>query len=74
MAVNASVLSKSLRLTFDVGLDGEGEPILVNRSYRNVKTDAQDQDIFDVSQIMGELQEHTLSTVRKVEESELLEA
>lgn len=73
MAVNAAVLSKSLRLTFEAGLDGDGEPILVNRSYRNIKTDTEDQDIFDVSQIMVGLQEHSLSTVRKIEESELLE-
>ena len=73
MAVNATVLNKTVRLSFEVGIDGDGNPVMVNRSYRNIKTDAEDQNIFDASQIMADMQENILTTVTKVEESQLAE-
>jgi hypothetical protein len=74
MPVVSNVLDTTARMTFQTGVDAEGNPILKNRSYGNVKAGAADQDIYDVCQIMAGLQENTLVSIRKVVETELVES
>ncbi len=73
MPLTANVVDSSLRLKFETGVDIDGNPIEKTRSYNNIKTDAVDQDIYDTSQIISNLQEHTLLSVNKVVETELIE-
>jgi hypothetical protein len=73
MALTVNVVDSALRLKFETGVDIDGNSIQKTRSYNNIKTDALDQDIYDSAQIISNLQEHTLLSVGKVVESELIE-
>ena len=56
-----------LRLRWQTGLDGDGNPVYRSKSLSNVKTDAQDQSIFDVAQALAGLQSYALASVQRVD-------
>jgi len=63
MAVNNVPVGSVLRLQLQTGVDGNGDPIIRNKSLSNVKADALDQNVFDVAQALALLQEHILEKV-----------
>lgn len=73
MAVNNVPSGTSLRMQFQTGVDGNGDPVYRSKSLNNVKTDALDQDIYDVAQELSQLQENTLVTVLRVDTGRLEE-
>jgi len=73
MAVDKIPSGTTLRMQFQTGLDGDGDPVYRTKSLSSVKTTAVDQDIYDVAQALVGLQEYTLVTVLRVD-SALLEA
>ncbi|WP_347489224.1 DUF1659 domain-containing protein [Desulfoscipio sp. XC116] len=73
MAVEKVPSGTVLRMQFQTGLDGDGDPIYRTKSLSNVKTDAADQDIFDVARALVQLQEHTLVAVLRVDSAVLEE-
>jgi len=74
MAVEKIPSDTILRMQFQTGLDGDGDPVYRTKSLSNVKTDALDQDIFDVAQALVQLQENTLMAVLRVDSAVLEEA
>lgn len=74
MAVDKIPSGSVLRMQFQTGVDGNGDPVYSTKSLSNVKTDALDQDIFDVAQALAQLQEHTLMAVLRVDSAVLEEA
>lgn len=68
MAIEANVLNSRLQLRFNTGVDDEGNPITKVRSYGNLKSDADDQALYDVAAAIGALQSNTLEEVRKVQD------
>jgi len=73
MAVGKVPSGTTLKMQFQTGLDGDGDPVYRTKSLSSVKTTAVDQDIYDVAQALVALQEYTLVTVLRVD-SALLEA
>ena len=73
MAVIKTSGGTVLRLQWQTGLDGEGNPVYRLKSLSNVKTDAQDQSIFDVAQALAGLQSYTLASVQRVDSGVLEE-
>lgn len=71
MAVEKIPSGSTLRMQFHTGVDGDGDPIYRTKSLTNVKTDAADQDIYDVAQALAQLQEHTLMTIQRVDSAVL---
>ncbi len=74
MAVEKIPAGTVLRMQLQTGLDGEGNPVYRTKSLSNVKTDALDQDIFDVAQALAQLQEYTLTAVLRMDSAVLEEA
>lgn len=74
MAVNKTPLGTTLRLVVQTGVDGEGKPILKNRSFSNVNPTAADQDIFDVANLLITLQSNTLDSVERIDQSAIISA
>jgi len=74
MAVTANPIATRLQLQLNVGMDEEFNPIYRTRSYSNIKTDADNGDLFDLAQELEGLQVHTLYAVRRVDEVELEQA
>jgi len=74
MAVNNVPVGSVLRLQLQTGVDGNGDPIIRNKSLSNVKADALDQNVFDVAQALALLQEHILEKVLRIDSARLEEA
>ena len=73
MAVNKVTASSALRLELQYGVDGEGNPVLRDRSMGNVKSAALAQDVYDVAVALAGLQEHALNGVYQVDVGRLEE-
>jgi len=73
MAVNNVPVGSVLRLQLQTGVDGNGDPVIRNKSLSNVKADALDQNVFDVAQALALLQEHILESVLRIDSARLEE-
>lgn len=74
MAVEVKPTVTRLRINMDYGVDANGRKLTRSKSFNNVKPDAADQAIFDVAVALAGLQEHPVAAIRKVSESDLVEA
>ena len=63
-----------LRLVLQTGVDAQGNPVYRNRNLTNLRTDAQDQDLFDVAQALAGLQEYALSAIHHIKNDRLIQA
>ena len=73
MAVSAIPLTARLQLRLNTGLDDNFNQIFRTRTFSNVKTNANNVDLFELAEEIGSLQLHTLDAVRRVDEYELEE-
>lgn len=56
MAVISTPIACDLVLVMDNGVGASGQALFVNRVIKDVKPDAQDQDVYDVANILLDLQ------------------
>ena len=73
MAVVKTPLGSTLRLIVETGVDLEGNPILKNRNYLNVKPAATDQDVFDAGTLLASLQQNTLNAMQRLDDAALID-
>lgn len=73
MAVVVTPLSTKMKLKFQTGVDGEGNPVYKNRTLSKVKTDAIDQDVLDVALALSTLCSDTLDAVSRLDDNDLVE-
>lgn len=66
MAVEANIVSCKMQLKLNTGLDENGKEIIKTKTYSNVKSDAQDQGIYDVGSSLAALQDHALEEIHRV--------
>lgn len=71
MAVLAIKNLSSIKLKLNYGVDKNGKAITKNKSFSNVKSDATDENIFDVANALAELQDHSLIDIIKVDNTSL---
>ncbi|NMA92611.1 MAG: DUF1659 domain-containing protein [Firmicutes bacterium] len=71
MAVTIVPLRTRLQLRLQVGLDDKGNPRFVTRSYANLKSDADNEELYQLGYALASLQEHDLGAIRRVDEVEL---
>lgn len=71
MAITVIPVRTQLQLKLQVGLDDQGNPKIGTRSYSNLKTDADNEQLYQLGQILAGLQEHRLEVIRRVDEVEL---
>lgn len=72
MAVVKEALGSRLQLVVQTGTDEQGQPVLRTRSYSGLTVAALDSDVYDVALAIGALQQHTVHSVRRVDEGELI--
>jgi hypothetical protein len=72
MAVEVREISRSLQLGLDLGTDTNGKPIVRRRTISGIKTDALDQDVYDVAVALYALQNHGVKEILVIDRKELL--
>ncbi|MEQ8236914.1 MAG: DUF1659 domain-containing protein [Syntrophomonadaceae bacterium] len=65
MAVTATSLTSDLILVMDNGIGASGQALSLNRTYRNVKPEATDQNLYDVAQTLIGLQSKTNNSIQR---------
>lgn len=73
MAVVKTPTNSVLRIQLQTGVNTEGDPVYRTRSFNNVKANAQDQNLFDVADVLTGLQQYTLVAVMRVDNAQLAE-
>ena len=71
MPVISTAKDSVLVVTYQVGLNTSGTPILRQRSFPNVLVSALDQDVFDIANALYGLQQYPLTAVRRDNRFEL---
>ncbi len=72
MALESRAYPSNLQLVYDMGTDEDGKKISRRRSYTNVKSEAADQDLFDVALAIAGLQTNVVNQVLVNEKTELV--
>jgi hypothetical protein len=72
MALEIRPVSARAQIQLDLGSDIDGKKLTGTKSLSYIKTDALDQDIYDVVSALTALQEHGVISIRKVAQSELV--
>lgn len=73
MAVTATPITARLQMRLNTGLDENFNPVYRTRTFSNIKTSANNTDLYELAGEIGDLQLHTLDSVRRVDEYELEE-
>lgn len=61
----------SLKIKFDCGLDDNGKSIVKSRTYSHLKNDAKSLDVFNVANAIASLQQHSVLTIEKIDNTGL---
>jgi len=72
MALQVQPVDSRVILRLEAGVNGEGNPIYTNRSYSRIKTDASDQDVYDIAVILAGLQSLPVVSITRVNQMELV--
>ncbi|NLW23673.1 MAG: DUF1659 domain-containing protein [Clostridia bacterium] len=73
MPVNALPEDSRLRLTYKIGEEMDGTPILRTRTYNRLKPEASDSIVYQFAIIIADLQKFSLYGVSRVNEVKLEE-
>lgn len=73
MAVTKTPVSSTIRLSLVTGLTELGAPILKQTNLSNVKSNAIDQDLFDVANAIVSLQEYELGGINRLDTADLID-
>lgn len=73
MAVTASPKETVLIVSYQTGLTPAGSPIIRQRSFPNIRSEAIDQDVYDVAVALYGLQNYPIISVRRDNRVDLAE-
>ncbi len=59
-------------LNLQTGIDANGKPLKVSKSYNYVKAEAVDQDVFDVANSLAGLQNKPVLSVERLDREQLM--
>ena len=74
MALESRPLNTRVQIQFDLGTDGDGKKLSASKSISNIKPETSDQDVYDVARGLASLQSYPVSVIRKVEQTDLVNA
>ena len=73
MPVMSLPIPSRLQLRLEVGSDDDGKPIYRLRTFGNVNPEVSDEDLLSLADGIGALQEHPVDTVRRIDQSDLVD-
>lgn len=72
MAVIKEAYTCSMKMRYQQGVNNNGDPVFVNRTFSKIKVTAADQDIYDVAVALNSLQNSPLTAVYRLDDAELI--
>ncbi|MGJ7910753.1 DUF1659 domain-containing protein [Neobacillus sp. LXY-1] len=69
---NTLLTDTQLRVVYQVGIDDQGKPVLKNKNFNNIKTDASADQLIQTAQAIAALAGDTLYKIERNDSSELL--
>ncbi|WP_347861854.1 DUF1659 domain-containing protein [Salimicrobium sp. PL1-032A] len=72
MAVTTERINSTLKLQFNTGMDEFGAPVMRTKSFRNVRTDATTDALYEITAKLKDLQQHALVKVTRDDESSIV--
>ncbi|GAB6179386.1 DUF1659 domain-containing protein [Desulfotomaculum defluvii] len=72
MAVIKEPFTCSMQMRYQQGVNSNGDPVFVNRTFSKIKVTATDQDIYDVALALNSLQNSPMLAVYRVDDAELI--
>ncbi|MEH7108695.1 DUF1659 domain-containing protein [Bacillus sp. JJ1764] len=69
---NTLLTDTQLRVVYQVGIDEQGKPVLKNKNFNNIKTDASADQLIQTAQAIAALAGDTLYKIERKDSSELL--
>lgn len=73
MALEVRPRTSSVQIKYDLGVDENGRRKTKTRTLTGVKVDAADQDVYDIVSSIIALQQHTVSSLTRIDYSEYAE-
>ena len=72
MAVIKNHADSKLKLVFNAGLDEKNNEIIKNKTFSNIKSTAEDENLYNLGGAISDLQSYSLMNLMKYEEYELI--
>lgn len=72
MAVTSLEVSKALSLRINKGTNDDGKTVYGTMTFKNIKLDAADEDVYDVAKGIEGLLEYAVDTISKQEVTDLI--
>ena len=69
MAVTTEPKESKLKLSLQTGINDKGEPVAKTKTYSNLVSTANDEDVYDVGEALSNLQDLPLVGVSRVDET-----
>lgn len=69
MAVTTEPKESKLKLSLQTGINDKGEPVTKTKTYSNLISTANDEDVYDVGEALSNLQDLPLVWVSRVDET-----
>jgi hypothetical protein len=68
----STLVDSNLRLVFETGINGKGEPIYKGKVYSNLKNDATADQLYQAAQALGALCNDPLYTVERTDRYDIM--
>ena len=73
MAVVTNQADSKLKLVLNAGLDENNKDIIKNKTFSNIKSTVNNNDLYNLGVAISELQSYSLVNIKRYEEYEILE-
>lgn len=73
MALEVRPVDTRLQIQFDLGIGENGRKITRTKTLSNIKSSADDQELYEVANALIGLQEYNVAAIRRVSQSEYAE-
>jgi hypothetical protein len=73
MAVVTNQADSKLKLVLNAGLDENNKDIIKNKTFSNIKSTVNNDDLYNLGVAISELQSYSLVNIKRYEEYEILE-
>ena len=65
MAASSVLVGNALGVSYQIGVDSKGNDVFKGQSFKNISSTATDEDLVALSDAIGRILEHNITTIKK---------